>query len=89
METYYPEKKVLSKYFCLLIILWPPDAKINSLEKTLMLGNIEGKRRRGWQKMNWLESITKSMNLNLSKLQGTVKGKKAWRASVQGIAYST
>ena len=62
---------------------------LHSLEKTLMLGNIEGKRRRGWQKMNWLESITKSMNLNLSKLQGTVKGKKARRASVQGITYST
>ena len=88
METYYPEKKFFQNIFA-YIILWPPDAKINSLEKTLMLGNIEGKRKRGWQKMNWLDSITKSMNLNLSKLQGIVKGKKAWRAAVQGVAYST
>ena len=79
-----PRKKVLSKYYCLLIILWIPDAEINSLEKTLMVGNIEGKRRRQWQKMNWLDSITKSMNLNLRKFQELVKGKKAWHAAVQG-----
>ena len=49
-------------------ILWPPDAKSNSLEKTLMLGKIEGKSRSGQQRMIWLDSITNSMDVNLSKL---------------------
>ena len=48
-------------------ILWPPDAKTDSLEKTLMLGKIEGRRRKEWQKMRWLDSITDSMEMNLSK----------------------
>ena len=51
--------------------------RTNSLEKTLILGKIEGKRRRGWQRMRWLESITDSMDMNLSKLQETVKGREA------------
>ena len=54
---------------------WPPDEK-NSFEETLMLGNIEGKRR-GQQRMRWLDSITNSMNMNLSKLHETVKHRKA------------
>ena len=48
-------------------ILWPPDARTDSLEKTLMLGKIEGRRRRGWQRMKWLDGITDSMNMSLSK----------------------
>ena len=58
----------------------------HSLEKTLMLGKMEGKRRRGWQRIKWLDSITDSMDMNLSKLQEMVEDKGAWHAAVYGIA---
>jgi len=60
----------------------------DSLEKTLMLGKIEDKRRRGWQRMRWLDSITDLMGMNLSKLQEIVEERTAWFASVHGIAKS-
>ena len=69
-------------------VLWPPDAKWNSLEKTLMLEKIEGRRRRGQQRMKWLDSITNSMNLNLSKLQKLVEDRGAWWPAVHGVAKS-
>ena len=68
------------------LILWPPDVKTYSFEKTLMLGKIEGRRRRGRQRIRWLDSIIDLMDMGLGGLQELVMDREAWHAAVHEVS---
>ena len=69
-------------------VLWPPHVRVDSLEKTLMLARIRGRRRRGRQRMTWLDGIMDSMDVSLNELRVLVMNREAWRAAIHGVTKS-
>ena len=67
-------------------VLYPPHGRVDSLEKTMMLGGVGGRRRRGQQRMRWLYGITDSMNMGLGRLQELVMDRAAWHGVIDGVA---